>query len=177
MKKKELKQVIKEETKKFFNKYPYSLEDELILENEIMLGELLDPSDYYEYEGSKGFYFYVDSQGHKFFVRLVYQPTTNPHFEFKTGWIDEKGKPKYEPSIPPNSAKSSSMYLHKRSNTVAKIFKDEILPFFDNQNISNIMVFKPISPSRARFAKIMIKKLTPKDKYKIDFKNLIIEKI
>lgn len=174
---KNLKKIVKEEIEKFFQTNSYSLENELILENEIMLGELLDPTDYYEYEGSKGFYTYKDSQENIFFVRLVYLPINPPMFELKTGWVDENGKPKYEPSIPPNSPKSSSIYLHKRSNTVAKIFRDEILPFFDNQDLSNIMVFRPISPSRSRFVKIMINKLVPKNKYKIDLENLIIEKI
>ena len=46
MKPDELKLFINEELKKFFKFHPYSLEDELILESEIILSELLDPTDF-----------------------------------------------------------------------------------------------------------------------------------
>ena len=112
MKQSRFREILKEEIQTFFKYNPYSLEDELILENEIILGEMLDTSDYYPYDGSKGMYFYEDDNRDKFFVRLVYQPVgSNPFFELKTGWLDEDGKPHYEPSTPPYSPKSSSMYL------------------------------------------------------------------
>jgi len=178
MKPTELKIFINEELKKFFKLNPYSLEDELILESEIILSELLDPTDYYQYSGSKGLYTYKDINGNEFFVRLAYQAVgSNPFFELKTGWFDEEGNAKYEPSIPPYSPKASGIDLQKRSNTVAKIFKDEIIPFFNQQNISDTMVIKPISASRARFSRIMISKFVPKDKFNIDLDELIIKKL
>jgi len=177
MKPSELRQLIREEIDLFFKENRYSLEDELVLTNEIILSELLDPTDYYSFEGSKGFYIYKDNNGDEFFVRLTYQSSDNkPYFELKTGWFDESGKPKYEPSIPPYSPKASGVYLQKRSNTVAKIFKDEIIPFFKQQNLSDIMVIKPISLSRARFSRMLINNFVSKDEFNIDLENLTITK-
>ena len=176
MKVKALQELIKSEIKEFFKVHKYSLEDELILENEIILSELLDPEDSYEYEGSKGMYYYKDANSVKFFVRLTYQPLSDPHFELKTGWLDKQGKPQYEPSTPPLSPDSSAIDLDKRSNTLAKIYRDEILPFFKQQELSDKIIIKPISPSRSRFSRMLINKFTPKDEFKIDSEKLIIYK-
>lgn len=176
MKVKILQELIKNEVKEFFKTNKYSLEDELILQNEIILSELLDPENSYEYEGSKGLYYYKDVNNVKFFVRLTYQPLSDPYFELKTGWINKQGKPQYEPSTPPLSPDSSAIDLDKRSNTVAKIYRDEILPFFKEQDLSNKMVIKPISPSRSRFSRMLINKFTPKNGFNIDLENLTIYK-
>lgn len=177
MKQNRFREILEEEINIFFKSNLYSLEDELILENEIILGEMLDISDYYPYEGLKGLYTYKDDNGDEFFVRLAYQPIgSNPFFELKTGWLDENGKAHYEPSTPPYSPKSSSIYLQKRSNTLAKIFKDELIPFFEQQNLSNIIIIKPISASRSRFSRIMLNKLVPKNKFNVNLDELTITK-
>lgn len=176
MKKLELQKLIQKEVKEFFKQNPYSLQDELILENEIILSELLDPEDSYEYEGSKGLYYYRDINNVTFFVRLTYQPLSDPYFELKTGWMDKQGKPQYEPSTPPVSPDSSAIDLDKRSNTVAKIYRDEIVLFFKQQNLANKMVVKPISPSRSRFSRMLLNKFTPKQDFTIDQENLIVYK-
>ena len=113
MKVKILQELVKSELKEFFKTNKYSLEDELILENEIILSELLDAEDSYEYEGSKGLYYYKDANNVKFFVRLTYQPLSDPYFELKTGWLNSQGKPQYEPSTPPLSPDSSAIDLDK----------------------------------------------------------------
>lgn len=176
MKVKNLQKLIKNELKEFFKTNKYSLEDELILENEIILSELLDPEDSYEYKGSKGLYYYEDVNNVKFFVRLTYQPISDPYFELKTGWLNKQGKPQYEPSTPPISSDSSAIDLDKRSNTLAKIYRDEILPFFKEQELSGRMVIKPISASRSRFSRMLISKFTPKEDFNIDLEKLIVYK-
>jgi hypothetical protein len=176
MKAKALQELIKSEIKEFFKSNKYSLEDELILESEIILSELLDPEDSYEYEGSKGLYYYRDANNVRFFVRLIYQPLSDPHFELKTGWVNKQGKPQYEPSTPPISPDSSAIDLDKRSNTLAKIYRDELLPFFKQQDLSDKIIIKPISPSRSRFSRMLINKFTPKEDFTIDPENLIIYK-
>lgn len=173
MNKLSLKKLIKEEIEK------------LILETELMLGELLNPDYAFDYiKKSKNHYEYIDSNGVTFFVKATYQPIkwdkdNEGYFEFKTGWIDENDKPIYEPSTPPYGDKrSSAIDLDKRADTVAKIYKDEILPFFEKQQLSNIMVIKPISLSRRRFAEMLVNKFTPLDKFKISYEGtmIIIEK-
>ena len=176
MKVKDLQELIKSELKEFFETNEYSLKDELILENEIILSELLDPEDSYEYEGNKGLYYYKDANHVKFFVRLTYQPLSDSYFELKTGWLSSQGKPQYEPSTPPLSPDSSAIDLDKRSNTLAKIYRDEILPFFKQQDLSSKMVIKPISPSRSRFSRMLISKFTSKEDFNIDSENLIVYK-
>jgi len=178
MKLNNLKKIVKEELQKHFKSHPYSLEDELIIENEVMLGELLNPNNSYPYEKvSKGFFTYEDLNGVKFFVRAAYTPGPQNYFEFKTGWFDENGKATYEPSTPPISPNSSAIDWDKRSDTVAKIYRDEILPFFKQQTLTDVMVIKPISSSRMKFAERLVKKFTPED-FTIEFKDkeIIINK-
>lgn len=179
MKYQKLRQLIKEEISKYFETHPYSLEDELILENEIWIGELLNPDTAYPYTGSKGYYEYKDESGDLFFVRLVYIPNNfGSYMEFKTGWIDDKGIAQYEPSVPPHSKNSSVIYVTKRSDTVAKIYRDEILPFFEKQELTDIMLIRPISSSRMKFAERLVKKFTPSNKFDIEYGSpLIITKL
>jgi hypothetical protein len=166
-----VKKIVKEELQKHFKNHPYSLEDEMIITNEVMLGELLNPNHSYPYvEEGNGVWSYKDMNDVKFIVRLTYQPTSNPYLEFKTGWINPKGKIQYEPSIPPISPNSSAIDWGKRSDTVAKIYKDEILPFFKQQTLTDTMVIKSISLSRMKFAERLVKKFTPED-FTVDFKN------
>jgi len=176
MKVEDLQELIKSELKEFFKTNEYSLKDELILENEIILSELLDPENSYEYEGSKGLYYYKDLNNVTFFVRLTFQPLSEPYFELKTGWLNKQGKPQYEPSTPPLSPDSSVIDLDKRSNTLAKIYRDEILPFFKQQDLSDKMVIKPMSASRSRFSRMLISKFTPKAEFNIDLEKLIVYK-
>ena len=134
MKLEKLRNIVKEELQKHFKNRPYSLEDEMIITNEVMLGELLNPENSLPYEKvHKGFYSYEDPNGVKFFVRAAYVPEPQNYFEFKTGWFDENGKATYEPSVPYGNKETSALDINSRSDTVAKIYRDEILPFFKQQ--------------------------------------------
>jgi len=164
-----LKKIIQKEIKEYFEKNKYSEQVEFEMINEITLGELLDPNNSYPYSSPmKGLWVYKDANGVNFFARIVYQSTFNPHFEFKTGWFDETkdNRATYDPPIPPNS---SAIDWDKRSNTVAKIYRDEVLPFFEKQTISNTLRIKPLSDSRMKFAQRLVKKFTPVDKFDIDY--------
>ena len=171
MKLNNLEKIVKEELQKHFKNHPYSLKDEMIITNEVMLGELLNPDNSYPYEKvSKGFFTYEDLNGVKFFVRAAYTPEPQNYFEFKTGWFNENGKATYEPSTPPVSPNSSAVDWDTRSDTVAKIYRDEILPFFKQQTLTDVMVIKPISSSRMKFAERLVKKFTPED-FTMEFKD------
>lgn len=159
----QLQELIKTEIKLILKSNELSDSELWLTENAILLGELLNPNEAYSYTGTKGWFKYNDMYNNTFFVRLTYQPTKNPYFELKTGWYDINGNAKYDPSVPENS---SAMDWDKRSNTVAKIYRDEILPFFDNQMLCNKIIFKPISVSRYQFSKRLIYKFTS-DKYQI----------
>ena len=178
MKLNNLKKIVKEELQKHFKSHPYFLEDELIITNEVMIGELLNPENSLSYEKvSKGFYTYEDPNGVKFFVRAAYVPEPQNYFEFKTGWFDQNGKATYEPSVPYGNQETSALDINSRSDTVAKIYRDEILPFFKQQTLTDIMVIKPISSSRMKFAERLVKKFTPED-FTTEFKDkeIIINK-
>ena len=168
-----IREIIREEINSYFKTNPYSLKDEIIIESEVILGELLNPDNALSYKGDKGWFYYTDPNGVEFFVRAFYNPVRE-YFELKTGWINDLGKPQYEPSIPYGNEKTSAKDIHSRSDTVAKIYRDEILPFFDNQNISDILVIDPISSSRGKFAERMVKKFTPINKYDIEYDRMII---
>ena len=178
MKYSELKQIIKEELDGYFKIYPYSELDEWLITEEVMIGELLNPDYAYPYQGEKGYYEYKDMNDVTFFVRMSYQSikwdeNNEGYMEFKTGWINN-GKTTYEPSVPPNSNKSSAIDKDRRSDTVAKIYRDEILPLFEKQNLTNIMLIKPISTSRMKFAERLVKKFTPTDKFDIEYGSPLI---
>jgi hypothetical protein len=173
-----LKEIVKEELQNQFKNHPYSLKDEMIITNEVILGELLNPDNSLLYEKvSKGFYTYEDPNGVKFFVRAAYVPEPQNYFEFKTGWFDQNGKVTYEPSVPYGNQETSTLDINSRSDTVAKIYRDEILPFFKQQTLTDIMVIKPISSSRMKFAERLVKKFTPED-FTTEFKDkeIIINK-
>jgi hypothetical protein len=166
-----LRKIVKEELQKHFKSHPYSLEDEMVITNEVMLGELLNPDNSLSYKKvSKGFYTYEDPNGVKFFVRAAYTPEPQNYFEFKTGWFDQNGKATYEPSVPYGNQETSALDINSRSDTVAKIYRDEILSFFKQQTLTDTMVIKPISLSRMKFAERLVKKFTPED-FTTEFKD------
>ena len=160
----ELTNMIDCEIQKYLVENESDLSEELMIETNILLGELLNPDNSYEYEGSKGWFHYNDINKNTYFVRLAYQPTLNPFFELKTGWYDSNNVPQYDPPIAPNT---TALDWDKRSNTVAKIYRDEIIPFFISQNLSDTMIFNPISTSRYNFSIRLIKKFTPEE-FKIE---------
>jgi hypothetical protein len=143
------------------------------LNESILMGELLNPDESFNYEGDKGLHFYKDSLDNEYFVRLTYQPTDDPYFEFKTGWFEDnnKSKPRYDPPLPPNT---TALDNNKRGNTVAKIYRDELIPRFIQSNLSNQLIIKPKSNSRYQFSIRLVKKFTPSSMEVIeDFPNSI----
>jgi len=179
MKSQELRNIIKEEITHYFKTHPYSELDEFLIIEETIMGELLNPNYAYPYQGEKGYYEYKDMNDVTFFVRMSYSSikwdkNNDGYMEFKTGWVNDDGKAVYEPSVPPNSKKSSSIDKDKRSDTVAKIYRDEILPLFEKQSLTNIMLIKPISSSRMVFAERLVKKFTPTDKFDIEYGSPLI---
>lgn len=149
---------------KKYNYVPENVANESLFGSYIMLGELLDPNHTYEYKKKNGnVYSYADSDGNNFNVRVYFQPYDGDFFEVKAYWIDPKtNKPIYN-EFPPNS---TSRDWDKKSNTVAKIYRDEILPFFKNQELSNLLVFKPMDAKRYQLSIRMVKKFNT-DNYKI----------
>ena len=139
----------------------YSEEEQFLVEEAVLIAEILNPNESFKYDGERGTYYYYDSTKNMFFIRLAYQPTKTPHFELKTGWFEDNNpkKPRYEPSLPNNvSIKDTNI----RGNTLAKIYRDEIIPFFNSQNLTDLIIVKPMSISRYKFSVRMIQKFTPK---------------
>lgn len=147
-----------------------------LLESYLLLGELLNPDNAYKYEVYQGeIYYFNDMMDNRFCARMVFQPTRNPYFEFKTWWVDPKsGKPVYH-ELPNNI---SAQDWDKRSDTIAKIFRDECLPKFEKQDKTNLLYLIPVDSKRYQFSLRMIKKFIP-SKWKIieNFpKQIIIDK-
>ena len=141
-----------------------SIENRNLFETYAMLGELLNPNNSFTYENvAKGWYEYLDSRGNKYFVRLTYNPTVVPFFELKTGWYDENGKLYYESTHPNSSVKD----WDKRSDTVAKIFRDDIIPFFLEQDLSNTLKIFPLDIKRYQFSIRLVNKFVSNDKIEI----------
>lgn len=144
------------------NKGQYDVKNEVdknLLETYIMLGELLNPDNAYEYDHYKNdIYYFNDSSGNRFCARLVYQPTKDPYWEFKTWWVDPAANRPVYNRLPDNT---SAKDWDKRSDTVAKIFRDEIIPKFEHQSYSNLMKIIPVDSKRYQLSIRMIKKFIP----------------
>ena len=146
--------------------YPESA-DQNLFESYVMLGELLNPDSAYKYEQKiKGLWEYNDIEENTYFVRITFQPSNQPYFELKTGYFNETGKPQYDPSVPKNSTGKD---WDKRSDTVAKIYRDEVIPYFLNQSLSNILIIKPLEIKRYQFSVRLVDKFTPTDKIDIEY--------
>lgn len=141
--------------------------DQNLFETYTIMGELLNPDNAYLYkEKLKGLWEYTDIVGNLYFVRITFQPSTTPYFELKTGYFNETGKPQYDPSVPENSTAKD---WDKRSDTVAKIYRDEVIPYFLNQSLSNTLIIKPLEIKRYQFSVRLVNKFTPTDKIDIEY--------
>lgn len=148
-----------------------------LYETYALVAELLDASNAYEYKNyGKGIWTYKDASGIDYYIRLAFVPSpqNQGYLELKTYWLDEKGRPMYT-DIAQNS---STMDLNKRSDTTAKVFRDEIIPFFQKQTITSELRILPIDKIRHRLSSIMVTRYLPKtyevlktDKYISIFKD------
>lgn len=133
-------------------------------EEDQALSELTNPDGeqfkYSEDPKLRHLYKYKDSKGNTFFLRLFFNSTAEPHLEVKVGWLDNKGTPVYNPPLPPDSTGIDNL---KRRNTVAAIYKKEVLPFFESQSQFDTLKIKPISKKRYSFSKRMVENLTPSE--------------
>jgi ribosomal protein S27AE len=150
-----------------YNNFLKLTKETLFEEEDRLMVEVVNPDgEIFEYKESniKGLFVYRDSHNNLYFARIFFNPIEdNPHFEFKTGWFEDNNisKPKYNPHLPPNTTGIDNL---KRRNTVGKIYRDEILPFFkQNQNLSNKLYIKPISHSRHIFSQRLVKNHTSPD--------------
>jgi hypothetical protein len=126
-----------------------------------VLTELLNPDNAYEYhKKGNGWYQYTDDNEVTYDVRVTLQ-TIQPedYLEFKTWWTDESGGTMYD--NPPT--KSTTTNSDRRSDTVAKIYRDEIVPFLATQPLSKILKIIPIDSRRYRLSIILVRKYTPSD--------------
>lgn len=147
------------------NQYdPKHFGEENLYTTYILISELLDPNNSYDYkETIKHVYKYTDMFGVVYGVRFTYNLTKigdgvdTDYFELKTWWEDENGGLHYGD----DSGKSSNMDMDKRANTLAKIFRDEILPFFKTQKLSSTFIVRPIDKFRYRLSIILINKFIP----------------
>lgn len=161
------------------NQYsPSDWYEENLFETNILLGELLNPNNAYPYEEvSVGLWKYQDSDENTFFARIVLQPIRDDYeyFEFKTWWIDKNGRRVYG-ELPLNTTAKD---WDRKSDTIAKIFRDEVLPLFKKLGRSDMLKILPISKSRFAFTTRMVKKFVNKNDFEIieDFpKEVIIKK-
>ncbi len=129
--------------------------------NYVLLGEFLNPNNSFDYwEEFKGYFIFKDDSGYEFYARVMYNVTKTPHFEMKMGWVDVQGVNQY-------LRQHAREVDERRTNTVAKIFRDEVLPYFEEQTLSDILVFKPIDIKRYQFTIRMVKKFTNMEKFDI----------
>lgn len=135
--------------------------DEANISTALLLGELLNPENAYPYFYDRGLYRFKDDDGIVFSAIMNSSPSKiEPFCEFKTFWNEPNSRVPIYNKLPQNS---SGIVGSRRSDTVAKIFRDEIIPKFKNQNFANILVINPVNYQRYLFSIRMIKKFIPKD--------------
>ena len=148
-------------------------EETLLEEEDQLMAEVVNPDgERFEYGESnvKGLYIYEDSRDNLYFARITYSPSSPPRFEFKVGWFEDNdiSKPKYDPQLPPNTTGMDNL---KRRNTVAKIYRDEVLPYLkNNQKLAKQLDINPISDLRYAFSKRLVQRHTPPE-YNIDLRD------
>jgi hypothetical protein len=133
--------------------------DKHLFENYALLGELLNPDNAYPYIESnlKGMWVFTDEFGFDYFVRIYYTPSNTAMFELKMGWVDLDKQEKY-------LRQSARGIDERRSDTIAKIYRDEILPFFKKmKELSNTLVIKPNDIKRYQFSIRLVQKFTPNE--------------
>lgn len=177
MKKSELKNYIKEVVECLLQDPLYmSLKtdtDRNIYESYIFICEFMNPDNSYPYKQKiKGLYTFTDEFGYTMFVRITYQPTVDPYWEIKFGWADtETPEQKYD-------SQPERPIDQRRSDTIAKIYRDELIPLFKQQTASDTLYLLPIDEARYKFAEFLVNNFTPKDLtvIKNQPKNIIIKK-
>ena len=150
----------------------WSLQD--VYETYALLSEFLDSTNAYEYNQSgKTTWSYKDALNNEFYIKLAYIPGLQQndvgYLELKTFWTDESDIPQYTDF----NGNTTNKDLQKRSDTVAKVYHDEVIPFFQSQNLTKELRIIPVNDVRYRLSQMMVKKYTPED-YRIQyFKNYI----
>lgn len=137
--------------------------DKNLFESYFILGELLNPDNSYNYkEKMRGYWVFTDNFGYDFFIRIFFQPLeeTESYFEMKMGWEDLEKQQKY-------LRQPAREIDEKRSDTIAKIYKEELIPFFLDQNLNDSLKILPLDIKRYQFFKRLVDKFTPKDKLEI----------
>lgn len=140
---------------------PKNFLEESNLTSSLLLGELLNPDHAYQYINNGGLFMFKDDDN-IIFGAIMNSGTgkLGNYCEFKTFWFDPETRRRIYDKLPQNS---SGIIGTRRSDTVAKIFRDEIIPNFKKQDFANILVFNPVSNQRYLFSIRMIKKFIPKD--------------
>ena len=130
------------------------------LHTNLMLSELLNPNNAYEYINHKNeIWTFKDTNGIQFCAFMSATPGKPPFYEFKTWWVDPETKKRIYNYLPP----VSSIDWDKKSDTVAKIFRDEIIPKFKNQSFADLLVINPVDSQRFQLSIRMVKKFIPKE--------------
>jgi len=151
-----------------YKSLPDFFPEQSIFETYALLGELLNPNNAYEYsETNKSFWEFTDDLGFDFFVRFMFTPTgiDGGYYEIKMGWSDLDGQERY-------LQQKTRFWDDRRSDTIAKIYRDEIVPAFKKYNdiLSNELIIKPLDIKRYQFSIRLIKKLSPSN-FEIDESN------
>ncbi len=141
--------------------HPIDSLDEANITTALLLGELLNPENAYQYFYDRGCYRFKDDDGIIFTAIMTSSLGKTENFcEFKTFWYEPNSRIPIYNKLPQNS---SGIVGSKRSDTVAKIFRDEIIPKFKQQDFAQLLVFNPVSHQRYLFSMRLIKKFIPKD--------------
>ncbi len=145
-----------EEIKKVDQYIVNNIGDEMVYENYIIFSELLNPDHAHDYRRNGNLRFiYNDMWGNTYGVRLKYSIIEFPHFELIEWWVDKDGKRRYDTE---RVTGSSVKGWERCCSTVMKIFRDELLPYFIKQQLSNILIVRARDGKQYQVPKRLLQK-------------------
>lgn len=141
-----------------------SLNEQLDIQTYYYLVEIMDKSDSYQYESTDKFSaVFLDDNGIKHFIRIIYQPLSIPRYDVKIGFYDEQGKPSYErPNLHYNLGPDQKIF-----NTHIHILLDDffdVSDFFGEANW-NMVALPATDYPRYRLYRMALTKFLNKEKY------------
>ena len=142
-----------------YKSLPDFFPDQSVFETYALLGELLNPINAYDYVETKPrVWEFTDSLGFEYFVRFMFTPIgfEGGYYEIKMGWSDLDGQEKY-------LQQKARFWDDRRSDTIAKIYRDEIVPYFIKNDgvLSDKLVISPIDIKRYQFSIRLVNKFSP----------------
>lgn len=152
--------------------------EQLDIQTYYYLVEALDMTNIYPFQASNKFSAeFIDDNKVKHFIRIAFQPLTEPRFDLKFGFFDEHNKPSFKrPNLHYNLNPDEKIFNTHIHILINKFLEED--KFFESiKEKTNKLYLPAIDVSRYRLFRLALNKLLNKKKYRFyddSHKNTII---